>query len=250
MRFFRTAAAGLFAFAIATSSARAAEIVVYSTISCKEALIDLVPEFEHASGHKVNITYGAGPDLLKQIREGLKGDVFVGPEEFSGPLLAEGKLAAGSRAAFARSSTALAVRSGAPKPDISSPDKLKAALLGAKGISYSAGASGINFVKAAERLGIKDAIVAKRVAAKPGELMGAVVARGEADIAVQQISELLPVKGIEIIGRMPGDLDQPIVYGTNVFSTSTQKEGGQAFIRFMRSPPAQKVLREKGLDPV
>jgi len=235
---------------MAAGTAQGAELVVISTTSCKEALIDLVPEYEHKTGRKINITYGGGSALAKQIREGaLRADLFIGPEEFSTPLIAEGKLVGASRTAIARSTTALAVKAGAPKPDIGSPEKLKSALLAARAVSYSAGASGIQFVKVLERLGIAEAVAAKRVAAKPGELIGAVVARGEADIGVQQISELLPVPGIEILGRLPAELDTPIIYGATAFPGSTQAEAAKAFIDFLKSPAAHGVLREKGLEP-
>jgi len=243
------AAVGVFGMSLVTGTAQGAEIVVFSTISCKEALLELVPEFERASGHKVNITYAGGSGLSNQIREGTRGDLFIGPEEFSGPLLAEGRLLAGSRTAFARSTTGLAVRAGAPKPDISSPEKLKSALLAAGSVSYSTGASGMHFVKVLERLGITDAVAAKRVAPRPGELVGAVVARGDADIGVQQISELLPVSGIEILEPLPAELQQPIVYGATAVPQSTQREAAQAFVSFLRSKAAHAVLRRKGLDP-
>lgn len=235
---------------LVSNAAHSAALVVFSTISCKEALIELVPEFEHASGHKIDITYGGGSDLSKKISGGLQGDIFIGPEEFSGPLLAEGKLRAGSRIPFARSSTGLAVRAGVPKPDISTPEKLKNVLLAAKAVSYSAGASGMHFVKIIKDLGIESAIAAKRVTPKPGELVGAVVARGDADIAVQQISELLPVPGIQILDPLPAELRQSIVYGSSAFAQSVPGTAAQAFVRFLQSPVAQKVLREKGLEPV
>ena len=117
---------------LAATSAQSAEIIVFSTISAKEALIELVPEFERASGHKVNITYAGGSGLSKQILGGKLGDLFIGPEEFSGPLMKEGKLLAGSRIDFARSRTGLAVRAGVAKPDISSPEKLKSVLLASR----------------------------------------------------------------------------------------------------------------------
>lgn len=233
-----------------TGSAQGAKIVVFSTISAKEALIELVPMFERASGHRIDITYAGGPGLANRIHEGVRGDLFIGPEEFSGPLIEEGRLLAETRTAFARSTTALAVRAGAPRPDISSPEKLKNALLAAGSVSYSAGASGIHFVKVLERLGIAEAIAAKRVAARPGELIGAVVARGDADIAVQQVSELMPVAGIEILGPLPAELRQPIVYGATAFPQSTQREAVQAFVRFLRSEGARAVLRRRGLEPV
>ena len=161
----------------------------------------------------------------------------------------EGKLLTGSRTAFARSSTGLAVRAGAPKPDISSPEKLKRALLAAGAVSYSTGASGMHFVKVLERLGIADMIAAKRIAPRAGELVGAVVARGDADIAVQQISELLPVPGIDILDPLPAEFQQTINYGATAFPQSTQREAAQAFVQYLRSEAARTVLRKKGLYP-
>ena len=242
-------AAGVIAMNLGIQGAQSAEFVVFSTISAKEALIELVPEFERESGHKINITYAGGSELAKRILGGTRGDLFIGPEEFSDPLIKSGSLLPDSRTAFARSSTGLAVRAGTPRPDISSPEKLKRVLLAAAAVSYSAGASGMHFVKIVERLGIADAVAAKRVTPRPGELVGAVVARGAADIAVQQISELLPVPGIEILDPLPAELQQTIIYGATAFSQSAQREAAQTFVRFLRSPTAQVVLRRKGLDP-
>lgn len=220
------------------------------TMSCKEALIDLVPVFERETGYAVAMTYGAGASLAKKIRSGLRGDVFVGPEEFSGPLMTEGLLFADSRAAFAHSGAVLAVKSGATRPDIGSPQALKEALLAAKALSYSTGASGIHFLQACEQLGIGDIVRSKLVTPRPGEMVGPVLVRGEADIGVQQPAELLPVAGIEIIGPLPPELRQTIVYGATMIDGSTQRDGYRAFLDFMRSEVARKVLRTTGLDPV
>src|SRR5205823_3451088 len=150
---------------------------------------------------------------------------------------------------FAHSGAALAIKAGAPRPDISTAEKLKQTLLAAKAISYSRGASGIHFLQACERLGIADAVAAKLVKPRPGEMVGPVLVRGEADIGVQQPAELLPVKGIEIIGHLPRELRQTIVYGATVFTGSTQSEANRAFVDFMKSPAAHKVLHESGLEP-
>src|SRR5512139_3100474 len=117
-----------------STTAQHGPLVVICTMSCKEALIELVPAFERENGYTVDITYGAGPELAKQISSGMRGDTFVGPEEFSGPLIEQGFLIAGSRTAFAHSGAVLAVKAGATKPDISSPQKLKEALLAAKAV--------------------------------------------------------------------------------------------------------------------
>jgi molybdate transport system substrate-binding protein len=219
-------------------------------MSCKEALIELVPVFGREKPFAPDVTYGAGPELAKKIRGGLRADIFVGPEEFSGPLIEEGLLIGSTRTAFAHSSAVLAVKSGAARPDVSSPQKLKEALLGAKAVCYSGGASGIHFVQACEQLGIKDQVAAKLVKPRPGEMVGPVLVRGEAEIGVQQPAELLPVPGIEIIGPLPAELRQTIVYGATVFTGSTQREGNQMFSDFMRSEAARQVLRHTGLDPV
>src|SRR5687768_272292 len=128
-----------------SAKAQRGKIVVICTMSCKEALIELVPVFEREKPYALDVTYGGGPVLAKQISGGMKADIFVGPEEFSGPLIKEGRLDGNSRTAFAHSAAAVAVKAGAPKPDISSPEKLKAALLAAKAVCYSGGASGIHF---------------------------------------------------------------------------------------------------------
>ncbi len=253
MTFFRiaaAAAAGILNMSIGSTAAPAAEIVVFSTTSAKEALIELVPMFERASGHRVNITYGGGSRLVNSIREGLAGDIFIGPREFSDPLIAEGKLVAGTHVEIVRSETGIAVRAGASKPDISTPEKLRSALLAAKSVSYSAGASGIQFIKVLERLGIAAQVKAMRVVPQPGELVGAVVARGAAEIGVQQLSELLPVAGIEILGQLPGDLQQSIIYGATVLPLSTQHAAAKAFVSYLKSEAAAPVMREKGLQPL
>src|SRR5262245_52018370 len=233
-----------------SGKAQHARLVVICTMACKEALIELVPVFERERGYAVDITYGAGPELAKKISGGLQADIFVGPEEFSGPLIKEGRLIASSRTAFAHSGAVIAVKEGSPRPDISSPQKMKEALLEAKAVCYSRGASGIHFVEACERLGIADAVAAKLVKPRPGEMVGPVLVRGEADIGVQQPAELLPVPGIAIIGPLPPELRQTIVYGATVFTGSTQREGNRAFVDFMRSHAARHVLHETGLDPV
>ena len=233
-----------------SAKAQQGKVVIICTMSCKEALIELVPVFERESGYAVDITYGAGPELAKKISSGVQADIFVGPEEFSGPLIEEGRLVGSSRTAFAHSGAVFAVKEGTPRPDMSSPQKMKEALLAAKAVCYSRGASGIHFEQACERLGIADVVAAKLVKPRPGEMVGPVLVRGEADIGVQQPAELLPVPGVDIIGPLPPELRQTIVYGATVFTGSTQREGNQAFVDFMRSKPAREVLQHTGLDPV
>jgi molybdate transport system substrate-binding protein len=234
---------------IGSTTVNAAEIVVLSTIASKEALIELIPIFERTSGHKVNITYGAGSEMGNRIRAGATGDLLIAPEEFTDPLIKDGKIVAGSRVEFARSGSGVAVRAGAPKPDISSSEKFRDALLAARTVSFSQGASGLLFMSALDSLGIAEQIKAKAVMPQPGELVGAVVARGAAEIGVQQFSELLPVTGIDIVGPLPGNLQRMIVYGVSVLPGTTQPEAAKAFVNFLRSETAAPIIKKKGMEP-
>ena len=226
-----------------------ADIVILSTIAFKEALTELIPLFERESVHKVKVEFAGGPLTAEKVRQGAPGDLFIGPSEFSDALLAEGKLVGGSRVPFARSGSAVAVRAGAPRPVIGTPQEFKDALLAAKSVSYSRGASGIQFLRVLERLGIADAVKAKLVAPQPGELVGSVVARGDAEIGVQQLSELLPVRGIDILGALPPGLQAEILYAASVLPQSTAREAAQTFVAFLRSAKAAHTIRERGMEP-
>jgi molybdate transport system substrate-binding protein len=249
MGFSRIAVAtGMVSMLIGATAVQAAEIVVLSTIAVKEPLIEIVPLFERASGNKVNITFASGPTVFERVREGAAGDLFIGPDEFSDPLLKDGKIVAGTRVDFALSGASVAVRAGAPKPDVSTAEKFKAALLAAKTVSYSGGASGLFLVRVLERMGILDEIKAKLVLPR-GEPVGAVVARGDAEIGIHQLSELLPVSGIDIVGPLPAELQRKIVYSASALPTSTLQEVARMFVSFLRSGLAGAILRRKGMEP-
>ena len=226
-----------------------AKIVVLSTIAFKEALIELIPDFEHESMHKIDVAFAGGPITATKVREGAAGDLFIGPSEFSDALLAEGKLVAGSRTPFAISGSAVAVRSGAPHPDISTESAFKQTLLAAESVAYSRGASGIQFLQILERLGIAEAVKAKHVAPQPGELVGKVLVRGGAEIGVQQLSELLPVAGIDILGPLPKTLQVAIVYAARVLREWTEREAAQQCVRVLRSRAGDETIRKKGMEP-
>ena len=232
-------------------AARAADLAVVSTTAAKEALIELKPMYERAAGKTVEITFGGGASITGRIRKGeLGGDLFIGPEEFSNPLLAEGKLVADSRVSFAHSGSSIVVRAGAPRPDVSTPETFKQALLAAKSVSFSTGASGMQVVRALDMLGIAETVKAKHVAPQPGELVGSAIARGAAEIGIQQLSELLHVPGIDILGPLPGELQKVIVYGATLMTGTARADEARAFVRFLRSAPAAPVIRRKGMEPV
>jgi molybdate transport system substrate-binding protein len=166
-----------------------------------------------------------------------------------------GKAAADNVTALASAGISVAVRKGAPKPDISSPDALKRTLLAAKSISYvdpaSGGASGIHFAKVLDRLGIASEVKSKTAfpnSQNPAEV-GALVANGEAEIGVHIIVELIPVAGIDIVGPLPGDLQNTIVFVAAVMGSAKDAEAAKALVNFLRTPEAVAVIKAKGMEP-
>src|SRR2546426_671186 len=168
-----------------------------ATIGLQSVMEDLAPRFEKASGHKVSITFGLGVAMVKRVQEGEAADLLLAPRSGIDALIKAGKVAPGSDTSLARSSVGIAVRKGAPKPDISTPDALKRALTAAKSISYSnpafGGASGVHFAKVLERLGIAEEMKAKTKFPPEGGFTARLLAAGEAEMAVQQIGELISV---------------------------------------------------------
>lgn len=228
-------------------TANAADIQVMSSNAMREALRELAPQFEKASGHKVTMTFIGSADIMKRMRAGEGGvDVLVLQDSSVDALAKEGKVVAGSRLDFAKSPIGVAVRAGAPKPDVSSGEALKRALLASKSIIISSGPSGIYLAGLFERMGIPRE---KIVQSKPGTQSGEVVARGEADIGFQQVSELLPVKGIEFLGPLPPDIQHVTVFSGGIHAGAKQPEAAKALIRFLASPRAAPVIKQKGMDP-
>src|SRR3989475_5360467 len=200
-------------------NAEAAELKVLSAIGMQSVLEGLGPKFERAAGHKLAISFGASGAAVKRAQGGETADVVIALRQGIDGLVKNGKAAADNVTVLAHSGIVVAVRKGAPKPDISSPDALKRTLLAAKSISYvdpaSGGASGIHFAKVLDRLGIANEMKAKTVFPNPKTPaeVGVLVANGEAEIGVHIIVELISVAGIDIVGPLPGDLPN-----TNLFA--------------------------------
>jgi molybdate transport system substrate-binding protein len=215
----------------------------------KTVMLDLAPDFERTIGAKVVITWGSANGLLKELETGAGGDLAILTAEAIDGLIKEGKVVAGSRVDLARSGIGLAVRKGAPKPDIGSPDALKRALTAAKSVAHSrTGMSGIYFPTVLARLGIADEMKSKIVTPDPGTPVGEVVARGEAEIGVQQISELLPVAGIEIIGPLPASLQKITTFSAGVLTAAKEPDAARALVKFVASA-SRPLLADKGLEP-
>jgi molybdate transport system substrate-binding protein len=222
---------------------------VLCTNGLKNVMLDLAPDFERAIGTKVTVTWGSANGLLKELETGVGGDLAILTAEAIDGLIKEGKVVAGSRVDLARSGIGLAVRKGEPKPDIGSPDALKRALTAAKSVAHSrTGMSGIYFPTVLARLGIADEMKSKIVTPDPGTPVGEVVARGEAEIGVQQISELLPVAGIEIVGPLPASLQKITTFSAGVLTAAKEPDAARALVKFVASA-SRPLLADKGLEP-
>lgn len=230
-------------------NSHADSLLVFSTLSAHEALKELIPRFESETGLNVEATYAGGSVLSKQLANPAEGDLFIGPEGFTGELIAKAVLRQSGQQALVRSATGLAVQGGTPRPDTSTVEEVKKLLLWARSVSYSPGASGIHFIRLLEKLGIADAVARKTVLPLPGELVGGVVARGAAQIGVQQISELLPVAGIQIL-QLPDECQQTILYTATLFARAPHEAAAQAFVSYLRSNAVKAVWRRKGLEPL
>jgi molybdate transport system substrate-binding protein len=233
---------------IAGTAVDAAELaVVVSGGPLPNVMGTLVSMFERSSGHKVTVSTKAGPAITADVKQGTV-DLVVTNAETVADLAMAGDVVSSSNKVLMISKIGVAVKAGAPKPDISTADKLKAALLSAKTVGYSQATSGQHFLTVVERLGIADAVKAKAVNPQQGEPVGALVARGSAEIGVQQVAELLPVPGIDFVGVLPGDLQKRIPYAAGIPTKAKDGAAARALLDFLRSEPALAVLKQKGMD--
>lgn len=227
-----------------------ADLKLIATNAVRSVLDELVPPFERESGNKVSITYTTTAQTLERIKGGATADLVIATAAGIDELTKLGKVARGSRVDLASTMIGVAVRAGAPKPDIRTVDAFKRALLDANAIAYTAaGLSGIYFSNLIERLGIANEIKAK-ARIKPGGLIAEVVVAGEADLAVQMVSELLSVPGAELVGPLPAEINQVSIVSSGVFGGTSQSETAQSLIRYLTTPSAGRVMRSKGLTPV
>ena len=228
-------------------TARAAELVVLCTQALRTSVQDLAPRFEQATGHKLVVTIAPTGQLLQRVRQGEQADVLIASASGLRDLGRENLVAAPSITEVARAQVGIAIRAGAPRPDISSSEGVKQALLAAGAVAYSQGGlSGNSFEGVLDKLGIKEAVKAK---AKLGSPAAGFVVRGEADIAVQQIPELIAVQGAELLGPLPPELDQVTPFSAAVLSRAKQPEVARAWLSFLVGTEAAAVIKSKGLTP-
>jgi molybdate transport system substrate-binding protein len=236
------------------SAAYGGDLRVMTSGAFTAAYLEIVPEFEHKTHSKVLTAYGASmgnaPDSIpSRLQRGEPVDVVILAGAALDELIKQGEVLPDSRVDLVRSSIGMAVRSGAPKPDIGSVEALKRTLLEARSIAYSDSASGLYLsTELFQHLGIADQVMgkSKRIAGAVGDA----IARGEAEIGFQQISELLPVKGIDYVGPLPPGVQRVTVFSAGVAVSSKNPDAARSLIRFLASPAAVPAIRKSGLEPV
>jgi molybdate transport system substrate-binding protein len=222
---------------------------LFASGALKEAYLELLPDFDKTSGHSVKVVWSNTTDIRKRVGEGEVADLVILGSDGTDGLITDGKLVAVTRTAFAKSGIYVAVRAGAPRPDISSADALKQALLAAKSVAYSGGASGTYIVKMLQKLGIYDEVRSKAAVTKPNEPVGGKLVAGEAEIGFHQLSELLPVKGIDIVGPLPADIQQITVFSGALHSAAKEPDAATALTKFLTAPGAADIIKKHGLEP-
>ena len=237
---------------LGANSATAADIKVLTAGAYKQVILALQPDFETQTGHKLIVDNATTGQLVKRIDGGEAFDVVVAPPKAIDELTRKGKVAAGSRVLLARVGIGVVVREGAPKPDISSVEAFKKALLNAKSVAYidpaSGGSSGIYLAGLFEKLGIANDLKPKAKLINGG-YVAEHIAKGEAEIGIHQISEIVPVKGVTLVGPLPEQIQNYTVYAAGVGATAPAGAAAAALIKTLSSPAAAAVLKSRGMAP-
>ncbi len=235
------------------ATAEAADIKVLCANGMREVMEDLGPKFERATGHRLAIGFATLGVIVQRVQGGEIADVVVIPRQGVDRMVKDGKASADTVTVLARAGIGVVVRKGAPKPDISTPEALKRALLAAKSITYldpaAGGTSGVHFAGVLDRLGIAAEMKPKTVLHPNARAAGVLVANGEAEIGINLIQELIPLPGIELIGPLPGDLQNTIVFAAAAMTGAVDAAAVKALIDFLRTPEAAVVIKAKGMEP-
>jgi molybdate transport system substrate-binding protein len=237
------------AIALLSSACGAAEINVLSTQATEEAYKELVPQFEKATGHKVTTIFTGTLDVQKRLAAGETYDVIIMAGPAIDDYIKSGKIVAGSRADLAKSGIGVAVRAGAPKPDISSTEALKKTLLAAKSIGYSTGPSGVYLASLFPRLGVAELVAPKLKQTPTGVFVGTLVASGAAEIGFQQVSELSTFPGVDFVGSLPAEVQQTTTFSSGIQVGAKEADAARAWVTFLTAPSAAAAYKKRGLEP-
>jgi molybdate transport system substrate-binding protein len=219
---------------------------VISSLAIKAAYVELVPQFEKASGCEVATEWAGMVDILKRMKAGETADLVIASAAVVDELMQLGRIVPGSRVDLVKSGVGVAVRSGARKPDIGSVEALKRALRAARSIGYSSGPSGVYLSGLFERLGIAEELKPKLTQTPPGVFVGELIARGEFEIGFQQVPELLAVAGIDLVGPLPREIQAITVFSGGIPVAAEEPENAKALLKFLTSPQVAAVKRKAG----
>lgn len=244
----RAAAMSLAAMAYTGFGAGAAELKLIASPGTRASLLELAPQFEKGSGHKVAMDFAVIAVLKRRIGAGEAFDIVIPGPDLIDELVAQGKVAAETRAAFGKAGVGLGVRKGAARPDISTPESLRRALLGAKAVGHSKeGQSGVAFVEALKRLGI-EAEMRPKLRAYDEQDQAIALQNGEIDIAASGMGPVMEMQGAELLGGLPPELQRYVRFSIGVSTESKSPEAARALQRFLISPAVMPVLKAKGLE--
>ncbi len=220
-----------------------------SSMATRQILADLARDYELLNGRKVDIRSMGGVEAAKLVRAGKPTDIVVLASKVLESLEAEGHIARGSIRDFARSEIAMAVPAGARRPSVENETGVKQAMIEARRIGYSTGPSGDHFKALCEKWGLTDSVFARALKAPPGVPVATLVANGDADLGVQQLSELIGQPGVEVAGPLPPEIQAVTVFSAGVSTASTEREAAQALVAYLASAATQAAKRRHGMEP-
>jgi molybdate transport system substrate-binding protein len=231
-------------------SAQANDLKVVAPNAVKEAVVEIAARFEKDTGQRVSLSWGGSEAIAKRVAEGEVFDVVVNTASGVDRMAADGKLVSGSRTDFSRSGVAAAARAGLPRPDVSSVSALKAALLDAQSIAISSGASGRYLEQLFQKLGVAEQIKSKIKQPPSGAQIGDMLARGEADLGFQQVTELMHGQGFQYLGPLPAELQNYTVWASGVHTSAPQADAARAFSRALAAAASGAAIRKSGMEPM